>query len=88
MPPNGHQGQMPRLAAQGAGHLGGGSGEVIADAYVPRMVNLEYLSGEGPDLFPGPGWAAAEPEAWAFHGPSGGCADPFSDDDGGVQPIS
>ena len=34
--------------AEGVGHLGGGSGEVVTDAYVPHMVNPEYLSGKAP----------------------------------------
>ena len=55
---------------------------------MPRMVNLEYMPGEGPNPFPEPGWVDGTPEAQAFHEPPGGFADPFSDDDGGVQPIS
>ena len=88
MPPSGHLGQMPRIAAQGVGHLGDGSGGATADAYVPRMVNLEYLPGEAPNPFPEPGWVGGAPEARAFHESPGGFADPFSDDDDGVQPLS
>nr|XP_020187474.1 uncharacterized protein LOC109773188 [Aegilops tauschii subsp. strangulata] len=88
MPPNGHQGQAPRLVAQGAGHPGDGSSGATADAYVPRMVNLEYMPGEGPNSFPEPGWAGGTPKAGVFHESPEGFADPFSDDDGGVQPIS
>ena len=58
------------------------------DAYIPRMVNLEYTPGEGPNLFPEPGWEGGALETGAFHESPGGFADPFSDDDGGVQPIS
>ena len=82
MPPSGHQGQTPRLAAQGAGHLGSGSGEVIADAYVPRMVNLEYMLGEGPNTFLGRAWDDGTLEAGVPHESPEGSADPFSDNDG------
>ena len=85
MPPSGHRVQMARLAAQGAGHLGNGSGGATTDAYVPRLVNLEYLPGEDPDLFLKPGWAGGTPKAHAFHESPGGFAKHFSDDDGGVQ---
>ena len=74
--------------AQGAGRLHEDLGEADTDAYVPRMVHLGYLSEEGSNPFPRPGWAARGPETRAFHGPSGDFTDPFSDDDGGVQPVS
>ena len=88
MPQGGHQGQTTWLADQSAGNLGGGSGEVATNTYMPRMVNPEYLLGEGPSPFPGLGWEASRPEARGFPEPPGGFADPFSDDDGGVRSIS
>ena len=52
---------------------------------MPRMVNPEYLPGEGPNTFLEPGWAARGPEAHVFPEPPEGFADLFSDDDGRVS---
>ena len=88
MPPNGHQGQAPQLVTQGAGHPGDASSEATADTYVPRMVNLEYTPGEGPSLFPEPGWEEGTQEAEAFHEALGSFANPFDDNNRWVQPVS
>ena len=55
---------------------------------MPRMVNLEYMLGEGPNPFPELGWVGGTLEARTFHESSGGFADPISDDDGGVWSMS
>ena len=70
------------------GHRGEGSGAAAADAYVPRMMDLEYTPGEGPSSFPEPGWEGRTPEPGVFHELPRGFTDPFSDDDSRVQPVN
>ena len=82
MRPSGRQGLEPRPGAQDALHSGGGPRGAAIDAYVPRMVNLEYKLGEGPNTLLGPAWDVGTREAGVFHESPEGSADPFSDDDG------
>ena len=64
------------------GHSGGGPRGMTVDAYVPRMVNLEYKLGEGPNTLLGPAWDGGTLETGVFHESPEGSAGPFSDDDG------
>ena len=52
------------------------------------MVDLEYMPEEGPSSFPEPSWAEGTLEAGVFHELPEDFADPFSDNDRRVQPIS
>ena len=60
---------------------------MITDAYVPRMVDLEYTPGEDPSSFPEPNWAGDTLEVRAFHEMHGSFAEPFDDNNHRVWPI-
>ena len=67
--PHGHQGQPQVPEVQGVVHPGQGSDAATPDAYVPRMMDLEYTHEKKPSLFPEPSWAEGTLEAGAFHEP-------------------
>ena len=69
------------------GQPGEGPGVAAPDAYVPRMMDLEYTPEEDPSLFPEPTWAGDPLEVGAFHELPGSFVEPFDDNNHRVRPI-
>ena len=76
---------MLQPGAQRAGCVGGALGGAADEAYVPRLVDLSYVFGEGPNAFHGPRWNGEALEEEDYHGSPGDTVDPFSDDDRAQQ---
>ena len=87
-PPYSHQGGAPGSAAWGIGRLDGCSGEAAQEAYVPRMVDQEYMAEDDPCSFLEPGWEEEMLEVEAFHEPPRSLADPANDNNHKIPLIS
>ena len=87
MPPYHPQGGALGLATWSVGHFSEVFGATTSEAYVPRMMDQEYVLEDDPGSFLEPGWEEEALEAEAFQEPLGSPTNHDSDNSYGV-PLS